>query len=214
MIATAADNTQFNRSRAGDVLNPPRLLGISGSLRKNSFCTAILHTIAARAAATVDLEIMPLTDIPLYNQDLDTDSPPPPVVALREAIGSATGLIIVTPEYNYGLPGVLKNALDWASRPYGKSKLTGRVVLTLSASPAFTGGVRAQTQLNETLISNAAELVLRPQIVIGLVHEKVREGRLVDESSLQFIAQGMADLVKAISLRSLVQTPAQTRSGS
>jgi chromate reductase, NAD(P)H dehydrogenase (quinone) len=191
------------------MLNPPKVLGISGSLRKNSFCTAILHTIAESAATTVDLEIMSLTDIPLYNQDLDTDSPPAPVVLLREAIGNANGLIIVTPEYNYGLPGVLKNTLDWASRPYGKSKLTGRVVLTLSASPAFTGGVRAQSQLNETLIANAAELVLRPQIVIGLVHEKVREGRLVDAQSLQFISQGMADLVNAMDLKSAAQMQAK-----
>jgi chromate reductase, NAD(P)H dehydrogenase (quinone) len=183
------------------MLNPPRVLGISGSLRKNSFCTAILHTIAESAATAIDLKIVSLMDIPLYNQDLDTDSPPAPVVLLRDAMASASGLIIVTPEYNYGLPGVLKNALDWASRPYGKSKLTGRVALTLSASPAFTGGVRAQAQLNETLLANAAELVLRPQIVIGLVHEKVRDGRLVDAQSLQFISQGTADLAKAISLK-------------
>ncbi|WP_253075555.1 NAD(P)H-dependent oxidoreductase [Bradyrhizobium sp. 187] len=88
---------------------------------------------------------------------------------------------MVSPEYNHGMSGVLKNGLDWASRPYGRSVLRGKPVLTMTASPAFTGGVRAQQQMNETLASIPARPVLRPQIVIGGVHEKVSDGRLVDE---------------------------------
>jgi chromate reductase len=175
--------------------DPPVLLGISGSLRKASLCTAILQNIAGLAERRATLETFPLDAVPLYNQDLDNESPPRPVAALRQAIERAAGLVIVTPEYNYGMSGVLKNALDWASRPYGKTKLKGKPVLTLSASPAFTGGVRAQAQLNETLLSNAALLVLRPQIVIGMAHEKMRDGQIIDQETTRFLSDGLNDLL-------------------
>ncbi|MFM0133822.1 NADPH-dependent FMN reductase [Paraburkholderia sediminicola] len=182
----------------------PVLLGISGSLRKTSHCTAILKNIVDAAESRATLEIFPLDAVPLYNQDLDNESPPESVTALRQAIERAAGLVIVTPEYNYGMSGVLKNALDWASRPYGKSKLKGKAVLTLSASPAFTGGVRAQAQLNETLLSNAALLVLRPQIVIGMAHEKIRDGRIVDQETARFLADGLNDLLRDIARKATV----------
>ncbi|SAL51696.1 NADPH-dependent FMN reductase domain-containing protein [Caballeronia udeis] len=182
----------------------PVLLGISGSLRKASHCTAILQNIVGAAESRATLEIFPLDSVPLYNQDLDNGSPPESVTALRQAIERAAGLVIVTPEYNYGMSGVLKNALDWASRPYGKSKLKGKVVLTLSASPAFTGGVRAQAQLNETLLSNAALLVLRPQIVIGMAHEKIRDGRVVDQETTRFLSDGLNDLLRDIAGKTTV----------
>ncbi len=98
----------------------------------------------------------------------------------------------------HGMSGVLKNALDWASRPYGRSVLKSKPVLTMTASPAFTGGVRAQQQMNETLASIPARAVLRPQIVIGGVHEKVRDGRLIDEATLSFALAGVDDLIEEI----------------
>jgi chromate reductase, NAD(P)H dehydrogenase (quinone) len=105
---------------------------------------------------------------------------------------------MISPEYNHGMSGVLKNALDWASRPYGRSTLMRKPVLTMTASPAFTGGVRAQQQMNETLVSIPARPILRPQIVIGSVHEKVRDGRLVDEAALSFALAGVDDLLEEI----------------
>jgi chromate reductase, NAD(P)H dehydrogenase (quinone) len=105
---------------------------------------------------------------------------------------------MISPEYNHGISGVLKNALDWASRPYGRSALRGKAVLTITTSPAFTGGVRAQQQMNETLVAIPARLVLRPQIVIGGVHEKVSDGRLVDEASLRFAIAGVDDLLDEV----------------
>jgi len=105
---------------------------------------------------------------------------------------------MISPEYNHGMSGVLKNALDWASRPYGRSVLKSKPVLTMTASPAFTGGVRAQQQMNETLASIPARPVLRPQIVIGGVHEKVRDGRLSDEAVLGFALAGVDDLIEEI----------------
>src|SRR5260370_22180568 len=96
------------------------------------------------------------------------------------------------------MSGALKNALDWASRPYGRAALRDKPVLRITASPAFTGGVRAQQQMNETLASIPARHVLRPQIVIGGVHEKVRDGRLVDEGALRFALVGVDDLLDEI----------------
>jgi chromate reductase, NAD(P)H dehydrogenase (quinone) len=93
-----------------------------------------------------------------------------------------TAFVIVTPEYNHGIPGVLKNALDWTSRPFGRSVLIGKPVLVMSVSPAFTGGVRAHVQAFETLLAIQARIVPGPQVVIGSVAEKIRDGILVDES--------------------------------
>ena len=176
----------------------PKILGISGSLRSQSYNTAILASLTAPLAKTAELTVFKLTDVPFYNQDVDTATPPPGVAALRSAIAAADGVIIASPEYNYGIPGVLKNALDWASRPYGRSSFIGKPVLTFTSSPGATGGVRAQLQLNETLIAVAARLVLRPQIVIALAQEKVKEGRLVDETTLKFLMAGVADLLAEI----------------
>ena len=175
-----------------------KLVGISGSLRSGSFSTAILQTLAERSSAAVGLVLHPLNDVPLYNQDLDTETPPAGVKALRDAIRAADGLVIVTPEFNYGLPGVLKNALDWASRPYGAGSLIGKPVVTISNSPAFTGGVRAQSQLNETLLATQSQLVVRPQVVISEVHTKLQDGRLTDQASVDFAMGAIADLVRFI----------------
>jgi chromate reductase len=176
----------------------PHLVGISGSLRKGSTNTAVLSALAEAVADKASLELFPIGDLPLYNQDIDIEPPHPAVAALREAIGKADGLIISSPEYNYGMSGVLKNALDWASRPYGKAKLTGKPVLTVTVSPASTGGVRAQGQLNETLTAIAALVVLRPQSVIGGVFQKMTDGKFTDETSLKFLVAGVDDLLRDI----------------
>ena len=181
-------------------MRKPRLLGVSGSLRRDSYSTAILRTLREALAPDVELVLHPLDTVPLYNQDLDTQTPPEGVARLRAAITSSDGLVIVSPEFNYGMPGVLKNALDWASRPYGASALIGKPVLTMTASPAFTGGVRAQAQLNETLLATQSRLVVRPQTVIGAVDEKIVDGRLADPASLQFALQAVGDLLREAGL--------------
>ncbi len=176
----------------------PHLVGLSGSLRSGAYSTGVLHTLSERLGSKAELRVHDLGDLPLYNQDRDGPANPAPVVALREAIASADGLVIATPEYNYGMPGVLKNALDWASRPYGAAPLMGKPVVTISVSPAFTGGVRAQAQLHETLLGTQSLLVPRPQTVIGQVHEKFAQGRLTDEASLDFALGAVDDLLKFI----------------
>lgn len=176
------------------------LLGLSGSLRSQSYSTGILHTLRERTPAGIRLLIHDLANMPLYNQDRDGADAPTEVMSLRNAIAAADGLVIVTPEFNYGMPGVLKNALDWASRPYGEAALRGKPVVTMSTSPAFTGGVRAQAQLHETLLATQSLIVPRPQTVIAQVHEKFAAGRLTDPASLEFALQAIADLLNLIQL--------------
>lgn len=175
-----------------------KLLGLSGSLRSQSYCTAVLRTLQESDISGGDLSLHSLAHVPLYNQDEDDENAPPAVKALRDAITASDGVIMISPEYNHGMPGVLKNALDWASRPYGASCLMRKPVLTMTTSPAFTGGVRAQMQMNETLLSILARPLLRPQTVIGTIHEKIRDGRLIDTVTLGFIRDGVDALLDEI----------------
>jgi chromate reductase len=186
-----------------------KILGLSGSLRSHSYCTAVLKTIQESGLKGAELTIHSLADVPLYNQDDDGDASPAAVKALRDAIATSDGVIMISPEYNHGMSGVLKNALDWASRPYAGSCLLRKPVLTMTTSPAFTGGVRAQMQMNETLLSIPAWPVLRPQTVIGLIHDKIRDDRLVDAATLGFVKNGIAALLQEIAvLRSGVRAAA------
>jgi chromate reductase, NAD(P)H dehydrogenase (quinone) len=172
---------------------PVRLLGLPGSLRRGAYSRAVLHGIAAGLAPGVALEIREIR-LPLYDQDEDGPAAPSQVTAFRRAIAESDGLVIATGEYNHGMPGVLKNALDWASRPYGNSALAEKPVLVISCSPGFVGGVRAHAQLNETLLSIPARLLGGPQVVIPNVAEKIADGKLTDEASLTFALAAVARL--------------------
>lgn len=178
-----------------------RLLGLPGSLRRGSYSLAVLRGLQPALNPSVDLQIGELR-LPLYDQDEDGPSTPEAVRAFRHAVTESDGVVIATPEYNHGIPGVLKNALDWASRPLGRSALTGKPVLVISVSPAFTGGVRAQAQVNETLLAIQSRPVLGPQVVIGSVADKVNNGRLTDEPSLRFTLSAIDRLVGLLPGRS------------
>jgi len=175
-----------------------RLLGISGSLRRESFSTAILKTLAESAVVQAQIEIGNIRALPHYNQDLDTENAPASVVELRKALAESDGLVLLSPEYNHGVPGVLKNAIDWLSRPAYKSALIGKPTLIISSSPAFTGGVRAQPQLRETLISAMARPVIGNEVVIAAAHTKITNGRLTDKASIDFALRALGQLVDDI----------------
>jgi len=175
-----------------------RLAGISGSLRQASCNTAILRTLQERLPDDVELSLLPLDGLPLYNGDLEGSQLPPAVAEFKAAVQAADGIVLCTPEYNFGTSGVLKNALDWASRPANASPLKAKRVLIMSSSPAFTGGVRAQAQLREAFASTLSRVVSHPPVVIAGVHEKVKEGRLVDEANLQFALAAVAALVSEV----------------
>ena len=176
-------------------LHPPlRLLGIVGSLRRNAHSRAVLLGVRSVLDARVSLSLVGV-DLPLYNQDLDDDKPPRAVHDFRKQIAESDALVVSTPEYNHGMPGALKNALDWASRPHGNSVLKGKPFIVVSSSPAFTGGVRAQAQVNETMLAVQALPVPGPQIVIGAIDGKVSNGLLVDGTSLGFITATIENLL-------------------
>mgnify|MGYP001304189083 CR=1 FL=1 len=189
-----------------DDTQPVRLLGLSGNIRRDSYCTAVLQTLRTALGDKADLTIFPLHEIPLYNPDEDGERAPQAVRALREAIARSDGLIIISPEYNYGMSGVLKNALDWASRPAMQSPARGKPTLIMSASPAYTGGARAHAQMRETLASMLARVIARPQVVVASVHEKIRDGRLVNEVALRFALAAVDDLLREIRLLRLAQS--------
>lgn len=175
-----------------------RLLGLSGSLRAASHSTATLATFAEAVADRADLTMADIGTLPLYNQDLDIEPRPAPVAALRDAIAAADGLVVVSTEYNHGTPGVLKNAIDWASRPAFRSPLKGKPVLIATCSMAFTGGVRAQYQIREAFASTLSRTALTPEIVIGTVHTKISDGRLTDAAVIDHALGGFEALYAEI----------------
>jgi chromate reductase len=181
-----------------------RIAGISGSLRKASFNTALLKILADKSASSITIQVVTLEDIPLYNEDLDTTTGVPAVNTLKRLISSCDGILISTPEYNHGIPGVLKNALDWVSRPALESCFKDKPVSIISSSKAFTGGVRAQYQLRETLISMQAQLVMGPEVVLGGAHRNFGDQSYADEAGVAFMLNSLNRLKDAALRRRLV----------
>jgi NAD(P)H-dependent FMN reductase len=127
-----------------------RILGISGSLRERSYNTALLRAAAELAPPDVELEIFDLSEVPLYNDDVEAVADPEPVARLRAAVAEADALLIATPEYNRGTSGVLKNAIDWLSRPYGNSALKDKPMAVVGASLGQYGGVWAHDETRKS----------------------------------------------------------------
>ncbi|MFH7563869.1 NADPH-dependent FMN reductase [Oceanimonas smirnovii] len=148
-----------------------KLLGISGSLRAGSLNTQLLKVAAGVAANEgVELKLFDISEVPLYNGDLDGDVKPAAVQALLDAIAQADGLVLATPEYNYSISGVLKNTLDWASRPAFNSVLTHKPCAVLSASMSALGGARAQMHLRSVLAATLSPVYLEPDYLLASAH--------------------------------------------
>lgn len=177
---------------------PVKLVGIVGSLRKNSFNKKLMLALAARMPAQAILTVVTLEDIPLFNADL-LDPEPKEVLALKEQIASADGVILGSPEYNYGIPGVLKNALDWASRPAYQSVFAQKPVTMMGASLGPVGTARAQGQLKQVLLGMASDIYPVPEQAFGLIANKLNDhGEVVDdalEKSLTRFATGFSEWV-------------------
>ena len=168
---------------------PIRVLGISGSLRQGSFNTAALLAAMELAPAGMQIERAHIDDIPLYNEDLRTQGFPAPVERLREQVRRADALLIVTPEYNYSVPGVLKNAIDWVSRP-PEQPFAGKPTAIMGASPGFTGSARAQYHLRQMFVFLDALLINRPEVMIGGAHERFdAAGHLTHEPTREIIGK-------------------------
>ncbi len=166
---------------------PTRLVAISGSIRRASHCTAVLRSLTPLLPPTATLELFPLDDVPMYNADLDGDSPPAAVAQLKAAIAAADGLVICSPEYNYGIPGVR-----------GSRMRRVQLALVMTASPGTAGGVRAQAQIRDALAATLARPLVRQHIAIAGVASRIQDGRLVDEPTLGFIQAGLVDLLGEI----------------
>ena len=155
--------------------NPRRIAVVIGSLRKDSLNRKMAKALAAIAPASLSLEIVEIGQLPLYNQD-DDANPPAASVAFKEKIAGADAVLFVSPEYNRGVPGVLKNAIDVGSRPYGKSAWKGKPAAVMTVSPGAVGGFGANHHLRQSLVFLDMPALQQPEAYIGSA------GELFDES--------------------------------
>ncbi len=179
---------------------PVRLIGMSGSLRSGSYSNAVLATLREKFAGRAALELYDLAPIPPYNQDFEGDRRPPEVKAMIAAIARSDGLVLCAPEFNHSIPGVLKNALDWASRPAFASVMAGKPVAIMATSHGPLGGARCLEHMRVALDSMLARVVLAREVIITRAGDKIRDGRLVDEVSLAFACGAMEALLREIRL--------------
>lgn len=179
--------------------NEIKILGLSGSLRKQSYNTAALRAAKELLPSGAALEIADLSMIPFFNEDVEAEGMPAAVADFRQKIAAADALLLATPEYNYSIPPVLKNALDWASRG-NDNPLNGKLAAIMSASPGMFGGARAQYHLRQVCVVLNLQLFNRPEVFIMKAHEKFdAEGKLTDEYTRNAIArllQALVDQVK------------------
>ena len=178
-----------------------RILGISGSLRRDSHNTALLRAAAEHLPAGVELELWDgLRDVPPYDQDDDVEPAPAAVAALRAAVAGADAVLIATPEYNHSIPGALKNALDWASRPFATNAFRGKPVAVIGASAGLFGAVWAQAELRKVLAAMGARVV-EGEVAVGQAAEKFRDGAC-DEATGQLAARARSSTRRSRSSRS------------
>lgn len=160
------------------------ILGVPGSLRRHSYNLGLLRAAQDNAPPGVSIQIFDISDIPLYNADVEAVGFPEPVTRFKESILSADALLFATPEYNYSVPGVLKNAIDWASRPPTPSVLDRKPVAIMGASPSHFGTVRAQLALRQILASNGSYVLPMPELhVYNAAQRFDAESVLQDENT-------------------------------
>ncbi len=170
------------------------LLALSGSLRKGSFNTALLRCAAEVAPADVAVDIYDFSDIPLYNGDLEASAYPAAATRLKERIGRADAILFAVPEYNYSFPGVLKNMVDWCSRPYGKGAWGGKAAALVSTGGGL-GGSRAQYHFRQVLVSQGMFVLHAPEVFVANAATKFdAEGRLTDDVARGLIGQVVGKL--------------------
>jgi chromate reductase, NAD(P)H dehydrogenase (quinone) len=173
-----------------------RIAAVSGSLRKASYNTASLHALAELAPEGVSIEVLTLHDIELFNEDVEAEGWPPKVRDLRDAVGTADGIVVATPEYNYGMTGVLKNALDWLSRPTGKGPINGKPATIVGASASKVGTARAQAHLRQVYYYNAMPLLPSAEVLIANAGDKFdNDGKLAHSPTRKFLSDMLDDFL-------------------
>jgi chromate reductase len=175
---------------------PVKILGFVGSLRKGSYNKALMRAAVVLAPEDAAIEVFDLEGIPLFNQDLE-NQPPQTVKAFKAEIRKADAVLIASPEYNYSVPGVLKNAIDWASRPYGDNAFEGKPVALMSASIGSLGGARAQYHLRQSFIFLDMHPLNRPEVMMPFAEDNVdAEGNVTNEQTKQLIRELLEALVQ------------------
>lgn len=171
-----------------------KILGIAGSLRKESYNKMVLRAAQKLAPEGTEVEIFDIAGIPGFNQDEERNAPPR-VSELKEKVRAADAILFVTPEYNYSVPGVLKNAIDWASRPYGDNAWMGKPVAIMGASIGMLGSGRAQYHLRQMFVFLNMYAVNQPEVMIANATQKFdKDGNLTDEAAGKLITQLLANL--------------------
>ncbi len=174
---------------------PLKIVGIAGSLRKDSFNKALLNAAKELVPEGVELEILDIGTFPLFNQDMEQNMPAD-VLAFKEKIKAADAVLFSTPEYNYSIPGVLKNAIDWASRPYGQNSFDDKPVAIMGGSGGNVATARAQYHLRQTFVFLNMHAVNRPEVMVGAVHEKIdASGKVTDQHTRDKIKELLEALV-------------------
>lgn len=175
--------------------DPITILGIAGSLRKDSYNKAALRAAQELCPQGAKLEICDIAGLPLFNQD-EERNPNPKVTEFKQRIRAADAILIATPEYNYSIPGALKNAIDCASRPYGDNAWAGKPVALMSASISLFGGVRAQYHLRQCFVFLNMDDVKQPEVAIPTAGQRFdAQGNLTDEATKKLIGQLLQALV-------------------
>ena len=182
-----------------------RILGFAGSLRRASYNRGLIRAAKEVAPTGTVVDVFDLSDVPLYNQDVEDAGEPPPVVGLKEAMARSDALLVATPEYNHGIPGVLKNAIDWASRPRVTSPLRDKAVAVMGASPGRGSTARAQAQLREAFVFTGACVMPLPELMVGAAGEHFdRDGNLIDpavRASLVKLMEALGAWTRRIDVR-------------
>lgn len=180
-----------------------KVVGIAGSLREKSYNRAALRAAKKLAPDNIEVEVFDrMADIPPYNQDRENDLPEA-VVKLKKMVKAADGVLFVSPEYNYSVSGVLKNAFDWASRPYGKSAWTGKPAAIMGASSGMLGTARMQYHFRQVVVHESMPAVVESEVMIPHSADKFNERlELTDEKTKEKIVEllnALADLIKLYS---------------
>jgi chromate reductase, NAD(P)H dehydrogenase (quinone) len=187
--------------RTMDAQAPIRVLGLSGSLRQASYNTALLRAAQDLAPEGTTIEIYDLSSIPMYNDDVRLAGYPDEVARFRDAIRDADAVLIATPEYNRSVPGVLKNAIDWASRRPDQP-FAGKPLAIVGASNGALGAAFANHHLRQIFVFMDARMVNGPEVMVGGARDKFdAAGNLVDEATRSFVADHLAKLTTLVGAR-------------
>lgn len=175
--------------------NGTEIAAIVGSLRRQSYNRGLLRSAMLTQPDGMHIFEVPIAGVPFYDEDLEQQGEPPTVRDLKRALNHADGLLIATPEYSYSIPGVLKNALDWASRPNGHSVLRGKPIAIMGASGGRSGTMRAQLHLRQIFVQIGAIVIPEPEVYVSFARDKFNTlGELTDQTSLDQTRQLLINL--------------------